>query len=89
MRKRAAGLNAGNTITVSIYDDTISERWPDPGVVVVRRTGGLQPLTVNIAFGGLRKAIRPSFRLSSASFRRNVRVLTRPDHAAVFCPFRR
>jgi len=48
----AAGLSAANTITVSSYDDTISERWPDPGVVVVRRTGGLQPLTVNIAFGG-------------------------------------
>ena len=48
----AAGLSAANTITVSSYDDTISERWPDPGVVVVRRTGGLQPLTVNIVFGG-------------------------------------
>jgi len=47
-----AGISAANTITVSTYDDTISERWPDPGIVVVRRTGGLKPLTVNVSFGG-------------------------------------
>ena len=47
-----AGLVAANTITVSVYDETCAERWPDPGVIVVRRTGGLQPLTVNVAFSG-------------------------------------
>lgn len=45
-------LTAANTITVSVYDDTCSERWPDPAVFAVRRTGGVQPLTVNVAFGG-------------------------------------
>ncbi len=47
-----AGLSAANAITVSTYDDTISERWPDPGLFVVRRSGGLHPLAVNIALGG-------------------------------------
>ncbi len=47
-----AGLNAANTITVSAYDNTISERWPDAGLFVVRRSGGLQPLTVLVSFGG-------------------------------------
>jgi len=47
-----AGLSAANTVTVAVYDDTCSERWPDPAVLVVRRTGGLQPLTVNVQFAG-------------------------------------
>ena len=48
----AAGLTSANTISVSVYDRTCSERWPDPAVFVVRRSGGLQPLTVNVAFSG-------------------------------------
>jgi uncharacterized protein (DUF1800 family) len=47
-----AGLTAANTITISTYDDTCSPYWPGPGIFVVRRTGGLQPLTVNVAFSG-------------------------------------
>ena len=47
-----AGLTAANTISVSVYDKVCSERWPDPAVFVVRRSGGLQPLTVNVAFSG-------------------------------------
>ncbi|MES2438815.1 MAG: DUF1800 family protein [Verrucomicrobiota bacterium] len=47
-----AGLVAANTITAAVYDDSCSERWPDPAVLVVRRAGGLQPLTVNVTFGG-------------------------------------
>ena len=38
-----AGLIAANTITVAVYDDTCSERWPDPAVL--RRSGEVQPLT--------------------------------------------
>ncbi len=48
----SAGLVAANTISVSTYDKTCSERWPDPAVFVVRRSGGLQPLSVNVAFTG-------------------------------------
>ncbi|MEO5714697.1 MAG: DUF1800 family protein [Luteolibacter sp.] len=48
----SAMLNAVSTITASVYDDTCSERWPDPAVLVLRRTGGLKPLTVNFTLGG-------------------------------------
>lgn len=48
-----AGLTASSIITVSTYRDTISERWPTPAVVVVRRSGGgLRPLTVPLTFTG-------------------------------------
>ena len=48
----SATLQGTNVITVSAMDAEISERWPDPGLVVIRRTGGLQPLTVNFVIGG-------------------------------------
>ncbi|QJE96308.1 DUF1800 family protein [Luteolibacter luteus] len=51
-----AGLTAASTITVSVYDDSCSERWPDPAVLVVRRSGGLKPLTVNLSFDGTASA---------------------------------
>jgi uncharacterized protein (DUF1800 family) len=47
-----SGLSAASTITVSVYDDSCSERWPDPAVCVIRRAGGLKPLTVNFTLGG-------------------------------------
>jgi len=47
-----AALAAPSTITVSTYDGTCAERWPDPAVFVVRRGGGLRALSVNVAFGG-------------------------------------
>jgi uncharacterized protein (DUF1800 family) len=48
----AAGLSAASVITVSVYDDTAAERWPDPVLFTVRRNGGLQPLTVNFSLTG-------------------------------------
>lgn len=48
----ALALNTISTVTVSVVDGEITERWPDPGVVAVRRTGGLKPLTVHFALGG-------------------------------------
>ena len=60
-----AGLSAGNYVTVAVYDDTCSERWPDPAVLVLRRAGGLQPLTVNCSLGGT--ATRDVDYLSSVS----------------------
>ena len=47
-----AGLTAANVITVSVYDDTAAEGWPDPILFVLRRNGGLQPLTVNFSLTG-------------------------------------
>ena len=46
------GLSAASVITVSALDPDMSERWPDPGLVAVRRSGGLLPLTINLSFGG-------------------------------------
>jgi uncharacterized protein (DUF1800 family) len=47
-----AGITAANTITAAVYEDACSERWPDPAVLVLRRSGGLQPLTVNFSLAG-------------------------------------
>ena len=47
-----AGLTAANYATATVYDESCSERWPDPAVLVLRRAGGLQPLTVNFSLGG-------------------------------------
>jgi hypothetical protein len=52
LQRVTSGLNAANTITAAVYDDTCSERWPDAAVLVVRRGGGLQPLTVNLSLTG-------------------------------------
>lgn len=66
-----AGLTAANTITASTYDDTCSEGWPDPALLVLRRSGGLQPLTVNFSLGGSATAgadYLPSIAAGSATF---------------------
>ncbi len=47
-----AGLNAANTVTLGVLQAFVNEQWPEPGVVVVRRSGGLKPLTVNLSFSG-------------------------------------
>ncbi|MFO1488401.1 MAG: DUF1800 family protein [Verrucomicrobiota bacterium] len=46
------GLSVASVVTLSVLDPLMYERWPDPGVVAVRRTGGLLPVTVNLSFGG-------------------------------------
>ena len=46
------GLSAASAVTISALDPLLFERWPDPGLVAVRRSGGLLPLTVNFALGG-------------------------------------
>ncbi len=46
------GLTAASVVTVSALDPMMFERWPDPGLVAVRRSGGLLPITVNFALGG-------------------------------------
>ncbi|MEY3897838.1 MAG: hypothetical protein RLZZ214_3359 [Verrucomicrobiota bacterium] len=48
----ASGLAAQSSIAVSVYDDVCSERWPDPAVLVMRRGGGMKPLTVNFSLSG-------------------------------------
>ena len=46
------GLSAPSVVTVSALDTLMFERWPDPGLVAVRRSGGLLPITVHFALGG-------------------------------------
>jgi len=46
------GLSTPSVITLGVLGARMSERWPGPGVAVVRRSGGLEPLTVNVSFGG-------------------------------------
>lgn len=48
----SASWDAPSTITVAALDDTMSERWPDPGVIAIRRSGGMKPLTVSITLSG-------------------------------------
>jgi len=47
-----AALASPSEVTIGVLDATMTERWPDPGVVVVRRSGGLRPITVNVSFTG-------------------------------------
>jgi uncharacterized protein (DUF1800 family) len=47
-----AGLTAASVVTAAVYDDSCSERWPDPAVLVLRRSGGLRPLEVAFTLGG-------------------------------------
>ena len=47
-----SSLNAASTITVGLIDGGMREDWPDKGVIAIRRSGGLRPLTVNVSFSG-------------------------------------
>ena len=47
-----AAWNAASVVTVAALDNDISERWPDRGVVAIRRTGGLKPITVTFTLSG-------------------------------------
>ena len=48
----AAGLSAASVVTIAVLDSRMTERWPDPGLVVVRRSGGLKPILVHASFSG-------------------------------------
>lgn len=51
-RVRDALIATTNTVTIFAVDPAMAENWPDPGVIVVRRTGRLDPVTVNLTLGG-------------------------------------
>ncbi len=51
-RLRTALAATSQTVTIAALDPAMAENWPDPGVVVVRRTNRLDPLTVNLTLGG-------------------------------------
>ncbi len=39
-------------VSLGVLDASISEGWPDPGLIAIRRTGGIAPLTVRFSLGG-------------------------------------
>ncbi len=43
---------AAHTVTIAAADPAMAENWPDPGVVVIRRTGRLTPVTVGFTLSG-------------------------------------
>jgi hypothetical protein len=45
-------LNATSAITVGLIDGDMREDWPDKGMIAIRRSGGLKPLTINVTFSG-------------------------------------
>ena len=47
-----ANWNTANVVTVGLIDGEMYERWNDPGVIAIRRSGGLKPITVNFAISG-------------------------------------
>lgn len=47
---------AAHTVTIAAADPAIAENWPDPGAVVIRRTGRLAPVTVTFTLGGTAEA---------------------------------
>lgn len=51
-QRAKTGLAAANVVTIATLDPLVSERWPDPGVVAIRRRGGLAPITVHFSLGG-------------------------------------
>lgn len=51
-RMNAALTNTNSVVSCSLVDGLMYERWPDPGVIALRRTGSLRPLTVHISIGG-------------------------------------
>lgn len=52
MPRVQATLNATSTITVGLVDGDMREDWPDKGVIAIRRSGGLKPLWIQLAFSG-------------------------------------
>ena len=47
-----AKWSAASTITVGLVDGDVREDWPDKGVIAIRRSGGVQPVTVNVQITG-------------------------------------
>ena len=43
---------AQDVISISTLATSLSERWPQPATVVIRRSGGVRAVTVPITFGG-------------------------------------
>ena len=52
LQQITASWNAASTVTVGLVDGDVREDWPDKGVIAIRRSGGVQPITVNVTITG-------------------------------------
>lgn len=52
LQQITASWNAASTVTVGLVDGDVREDWPDKGVIAIRRSGGVQPITVNVSITG-------------------------------------
>ncbi len=52
LQRATAGMTMMSTVTVTVVDGECYERWPDPAVIAIRRSGGIKPITVNLLING-------------------------------------
>ncbi len=52
LQRVTASFTAANQVTVALLDGEMHEQWPTPGIIAIRRSGGMQPITVNFTLGG-------------------------------------
>ncbi len=52
LARLTAALSATNTVSIAALTPEMHERWPRPGVVAIRRTGGVNPITVPLSLAG-------------------------------------
>lgn len=50
--RAVAAAGATNTLNIAAVDSTTSETWPEPAVFAIRRSGGIDAITVNLSFTG-------------------------------------
>lgn len=48
----ATGLQAGSQLSAVVVDSAPVVGWPDPGVIIIKRSGGLKALSIPIVIGG-------------------------------------
>src|SRR3954471_16082697 len=52
IQRVSGSWNSPSVISVGVLDGNISERWPGNGVIAIRRSGGMKPITVSFSLGG-------------------------------------
>ncbi|MBK8478616.1 MAG: DUF1800 family protein [Opitutaceae bacterium] len=52
LARLTTALSAANTITIAALTPEMHERWPRPGTIAIRRSGGVSPLTIPVTLSG-------------------------------------
>ncbi|MGE9291934.1 MAG: DUF1800 family protein, partial [Puniceicoccales bacterium] len=50
--RAAQAITSGSTVSIHAVDSTTHEAWPDPAVFAIRRSGGVDALTINLEISG-------------------------------------